>query len=145
VWERFTDKARMTMVLALQAAQARHEDYVRTEHILLALIGQDDGAASGILESLHVSLPRLRLEVERHMQSHSHIGKTGAPPTHSAKVDIEYAIEVARDLGHDAVDTGHLLFGLVRDADGLAGRILRGEGVSPDGVRQKLIEYHATQ
>jgi ATP-dependent Clp protease ATP-binding subunit ClpC len=145
VWDRFTDDARMTMVLAHREAQGRHLDYVGTEHILLVLIDQDGHAAGKILKSLNVSFPRLRSEVERNTQSSPDTAGTGTRPTHSAKGALEYAIEVARDLGHDAVDTGHLLFGLVRDPNGLAGRILRSEGLSPDDVRQELIEPDSRQ
>jgi ATP-dependent Clp protease ATP-binding subunit ClpC len=145
VWDKFTDEARMTMIRAHREAQDRHHDHVKTEHVLLGLIGQDGGAAAAIFKSLHVSLLRLRLEVDRDMHTNPHPGTTAAPLTDSAKGALEYAIEEVRGLGHDAVDTGHLLLGLVRDPDGRAGRILRSEGLSPDDVRQKLMEHNSRE
>ena len=42
-----------------------------------------------------------------------------------ARVVLELAIdELANSLGHGFIDTGHLLLGLIREQDGLAGRIL---------------------
>jgi ATP-dependent Clp protease ATP-binding subunit ClpC len=142
VYERFTDDARMTMVLAFREAQGRHQDHVGTEHVLLGLIDQPDCAAARILMSLDVSLQGLRLEVEKNTSSSPDAATTGEPPTPLAKRAIEYAIEEARGLGHDRLDTGHLLLGLVRDPDGVAGRALRGEGLVVEVVRQKLTEHY---
>ena len=55
MFERFTDQARRTVVLASEAARAHHHDYLGTEHILLGLIRERDGAAARSLEAFGVS------------------------------------------------------------------------------------------
>lgn len=55
VFERFTDQARRTVVLASEAARAHNHDHLGTEHILLGLIRERDGAAARSLEAFGVS------------------------------------------------------------------------------------------
>ena len=51
------------------------------------------------------------------------------------------AIEEASSLGHGFIDTGHLLLGLIREQEGLAGRILRGAGLLPEVIREQVAEH----
>jgi ATP-dependent Clp protease ATP-binding subunit ClpC len=126
------------MILALREAQDHHQEKVCTEHLLLGLTNQADSLASKVLKQLGVNLQALHLEVQRNTPSNPDTGMAGALPTPSVKGALMYATEEARGLGHDAVDTGHLLLGLMRDPDGVAGRILLGTGLSPEIVRQEL-------
>ncbi len=50
----------------------------------------------------------------------------------------------ARQLGHDYVDTEHLLLGLVRESEGGAARVLADLGVSYEEVRRRVSETRDT-
>ena len=45
VFERFTDRARRSVVLAQEEARALNHNYIGTEHILLGLVRERDGVA----------------------------------------------------------------------------------------------------
>lgn len=53
-FDKFTDKARKVLVLAQEEARALHQPYVGTEHVLLALLKEEDGLAAQALERLNV-------------------------------------------------------------------------------------------
>jgi ATP-dependent Clp protease ATP-binding subunit ClpC len=45
VFERFTDRARRSVVLAQEEARTLNHNYIGTEHILLGLVRERDGVA----------------------------------------------------------------------------------------------------
>ena len=53
-FDKFTDKARKVLVIAQDEARALHQPYVGTEHVLLALIKENDGLAAQTLDRLGV-------------------------------------------------------------------------------------------
>ena len=53
-FDKFTDKARKVLVLAQEEARGLHQPYVGTEHVLLALLKEEDGLAAQALERLGV-------------------------------------------------------------------------------------------
>src|SRR5262245_31135769 len=127
MYERFTDNARKVMKLADQEARGLHHEYVGTEHILLGLVSEGRGVAANVLKNLRVDLEQVRSEVETIVTT----GPEGTrkpkklPQTPRAKKVIEYAIEEARNLSHNYVGTEHLLLGLLREQEGVAGQVLR--------------------
>src|SRR6266404_521963 len=71
MYERFTDRARKVMQLANQEAQRFNHEYIGTEHILLGLIKEGSGVAANVLKNLDINLSKLRLEVEKIVQTGS--------------------------------------------------------------------------
>ena len=81
MYERFTDRARKVMQLANQEAQRFNHEYIGTEHILLGLVKEGSGVAANVLKNLDVDLRKIRLEVEKIVQSgpgHGHHGQAAA-------------------------------------------------------------------
>ena len=63
-FDKFTDKARKVLVLAQEEARGLHQPYVGTEHVLLALLKEEDGLAAQALERLGcITKPRWRPSV----------------------------------------------------------------------------------
>src|SRR5215475_13093985 len=60
--------------------------------------------------------------------------------TERARRVVVFAQEEARDLNHDYIGTEHLLLGLMRDADSVAARALRGLDIGQDAAREQVIE-----
>ena len=140
MFERFTDRARKVMALANQEAQRFNHEYIGTEHILLGLIKEGSGVAANVLRNLEVDLKKVRIEVEKHVQSGPDTVAMGKLPyTPKAKKVIELAFEEARSLGHNYVGTEHLLLGLLREQEGVAARVLMNLGVKLDDVREEVL------
>src|SRR5260370_25564580 len=60
MFERFTDRARRGVVLAQEKARMLNHNYIGTEHVLLGLIPEGEGAAAKVLELLGSSLEAVR-------------------------------------------------------------------------------------
>jgi len=140
MFERFTDRARKVMALANQEAQRFNHEYVGTEHVLLGLVKEGQGVAANVLHNLSVDLKKIRLEVEKIVKSGPAMVTMGKlPQTPRAKKVIEFAIEEARNLGHNYVGTEHLLLGLLREHDGVAAQVLMNLGLKLDEVRAEVL------
>ncbi|MFO8013011.1 MAG: ATP-dependent Clp protease ATP-binding subunit [Phycisphaerae bacterium] len=140
MFERFTDRARKVMALANQEAQRFNHEYVGTEHVLLGLVKEGQGVAANVLHNLSVDLKKIRLEVEKIVKSGPAMVTMGKlPQTPRAKKVIEFAIEEARNLGHNYVGTEHLLLGLLREHDGVAAQVLMNLGLKLDEVRSEVL------
>jgi ATP-dependent Clp protease ATP-binding subunit ClpC len=142
MYERFTDRARKVMQLANQEAQRFNHEYIGTEHILLGLVKEGSGVAANVLKNLDIDLRKIRLEVEKIVQTGTGsemvtMGKL--PHTPRAKKVIEYSIEEARNLGHNYVGTEHLLLGLLREQEGVAAQVLMNLGLKLEDVREEVL------
>src|SRR5277367_6371275 len=125
MFERFTDRARKVMALANQEAQRFNHEYIGTEHILLGLVKEGSGVAANVLRTLDVDLRKIRLEVEKIIQSGPDMVTMGKlPQTPRSKKVVEYAMEEARNFDHNYVGTEHLLLGLLREQEGVAAQVL---------------------
>jgi Clp amino terminal domain, pathogenicity island component len=131
MYERFTDQARRVMMLANQEADRLRHEYIGTEHILLGLIEERAGMAALLFEEFHIDPRTVRAEIERIAIPGPDISPVGGkvPQTPRAWKAIEYAIDAAHRLSHNYVGTDHLLFGLLRDRDGLAAELLQNLGM----------------
>src|SRR6187402_391484 len=140
MYERFTDRARKVMQLANQEAQRFNHEYIGTEHILLGLVKEGSGVAANVLKNLDIDLRKIRLEVEKIVQSGPDMVAMGKlPQTPRAKKVIEYSIEEARNLGHNYVGTEHLLLGLLREQEGVAAQVLMNLGLKLEDVREEVL------
>src|ERR671914_565683 len=140
MFERFTDRARKVMALANQEAQRFNHEYIGTEHILLGLVKEGSGVAANVLKNLDIDLRKIRLEVEKLVQSSPETQPIGKlPQTPRAKKVIEYSIEEARNLNHNYVGTEHLLLGLLREQEGVAAQVLMNLGLKLEDVREEVL------
>ena len=139
MFERFTDRARKVIALANQEAQRFNHEYICTEHILLGLVKEGSGVGATVLKNVDIDLRKVRLEVERLVESGPDCVTLGRLPyTSLGKQSIEFAIESAKELKHNYVGTEHLLLGILK-ADGVASKVLQSLGAKPDEVRSEVL------
>src|SRR5207249_2181792 len=60
---RLTPRAKRVIELAVEEARRLNHNYIGTEHLLLGLVREGEGIAAGVLESLGVSLDKVRQQV----------------------------------------------------------------------------------
>ncbi|MDO8282853.1 MAG: ATP-dependent Clp protease ATP-binding subunit [Thermodesulfovibrionia bacterium] len=140
MFEKFTEKGRKVIINARDEAEKRQNDYLGTEHLLLGILKDEDGLPLIILKKMGISVGELRIEVERNLPTSSSILAFGDIPfTPRAKKVLELAVEEARLLGHSYIGSEHLLTGLIREDEGIAGKILRSLGANLLAARQLAI------
>ena len=139
MWQRFTERARRVVFFAQEEAGRLGENYVSTEHLLLGLVRENDSVAARILDRMGVSLGRIRSEIERQVTRGD--GRLGQDMqlTPRAKRVIDLAYDEARNLNNNYIGTEHLLLGLIREGEGLAGRVLQKLGVDLERTRREVM------
>jgi len=126
---------------ALQAAQAqarsRDHQAIDVEHLVLALVKQEDGTARPVLEKIGADPAQIvsRIEDERRAVPGVH----GAEPYLANRLLklLDRAEAEARKTRDEYVSTEHLLLAASEER-GAAGEALRGAGASPERVREAV-------
>jgi ATP-dependent Clp protease ATP-binding subunit ClpC len=140
MFEKFTERGRKVIIFAKEEAEKRQNDYLGTEHLLLAILREEDGLPVAILKKMGLTIEELRMEIERNLPAGMNLLTFGDIPfTPRAKKVLELAVEEARLLGHNYIGSEHLLLGLIREDEGIAGKILRNLGANLLGARQLTI------
>ncbi len=127
------------MELAETEARRLKNEYVGTAHILLGLINEENGVAVRILEIMHIDAHKIRQEVEKLTR----IGADSPPVgrlqlTPRAKNVLNYAREEMLKLNLNYISTDDLLFGLIREEEGVAGHVLKLNGLKYEEVRREM-------
>jgi ATP-dependent Clp protease ATP-binding subunit ClpB len=142
--EKFTIKAQE----ALQAAQRRAEStgsaQFEPEHLLDALLTQEDGLVAPLLKKLGVSAESMRSELDRHISSQ--------PKVHGAQLALSPGLDAvfrqaekeADQFKDEYVSTEHLLLGLA-GSDGFSGKLLRQHGADRGDILKVLASIRGSQ
>ncbi len=140
MFEKFTERGRKVILYAKEEAEKRQNDYLGTEHLFLAILRDEESLTTIIIKKMGLSSEELRLEIERNLPTGPRVPAFGDIPfTPRAKKVLELAVEEARLLGHSYIGSEHLLLGLIREEEGIAGKILRSLGANLLSARQLTI------
>src|SRR5450432_1790633 len=133
----FTPRAQQVLALARKEADRFNHNYVGTEHLLLGLIKLGQGVAVNVLQKLGLDLASVRMEVEKQVGTGPDQKMFGnIPYTPRVKRVLALAAKESKALNHTYVGTEHILLGLLREGDGVAGRVLKNLGVDLEATRK---------
>ncbi len=132
----FTEKANNAINLSIESAQDLGHTYVGSEHILLGLLKNGDGAAYTILEQCGADAEKLEQLIRQEIGTGDKTRLSPEDFTPRTKNALQLAVMQAAKLGHNYVGTEHLLIALISDTDSYAVRFLGRMGVRvPDIIR----------
>jgi hypothetical protein len=121
--ERFTHRARRVLSLAQEEAETLGHSAIGTQHLLLGLAREREGAAGAVLTEIKADDSRIRtLAIELTPDAPATSRLEIAPETKAA---LEQAVCEARELGHDYIGTEHFLLAIIHRPDTLAATILQ--------------------
>ncbi len=137
---RLTLKSQEALTAAQEGARRLGHQQVDAEHLLLALLEQQDGLAPRLLTRLDLDVGALRTRVQEGLERRPQVSTGGSEPgriyiTAELEQLLSRAEDEARGLGDDYVSVEHLLLAALEGKDGAA-RALAGAGLS----RQPLLE-----
>ena len=139
--ELFTQRAKAVLTIAQEEAKYFKHQSVGSEHILLALVIEQNGIAGKTLREMNITENDIREEIE-HLTGYGTVRQypENAYLAYSprAKQTFAYAGDEAKRLGALQIGTEHLLLGLLRDEDILASRIMLNLWLSLAKMRQLL-------
>jgi ATP-dependent Clp protease ATP-binding subunit ClpC len=142
MFERFTDTARRTVVLAQEEARMLNHNYVGTEHLLLALTG-DEGAAGQALTAHGVTRTAARDQVAALIGKGITSSPGHIPFTTASKLVLQGALRSALDYGVNYINPGHILHGLLAgdtSAVPVAHLVITGSDATLEAVAQSLTD-----
>ena len=142
--DKFTIKAQEAMQAANQKAESLSSALLEPEHLLDALIRQDDGLVAPLLKKLGVSTEAIHLELDRHFSSQPRVD--GAHLSLSPKIDTVFrqAEKEADQFKDEYISTEHLLLALAV-SDGFAGQLLRAQGADRGDILKVLASIRGSQ
>jgi ATP-dependent Clp protease ATP-binding subunit ClpC len=138
MFERFTSQSRRAVVFAQEEAASLDHNYIGTEHLLLGLLHEGQGAAARALTSADIALAPARAEVEVIIGRGTQTPSGHIPFTPRAKKCLELSLRESLALGHDYIGTGHLLLGLISEGRGVAITVLNTLGANLDQLRDQV-------
>src|SRR3982075_1588357 len=138
--DRFTEKAQEALQSAAQEAQERGQQAVETEHLLLALIHQQDGIARPLLEAGGASLPGLEAALVSRVERLPRVSG-GAQPSLSNELSriLDQAEKEAEALKDEYVSTEHLVLAAAEQP------LLKDAGVTRAALLQALRGVRGSQ
>src|SRR5690554_6244162 len=136
---RFTERAQRALIYAQEEARALGHNYVGTEHLLLGLLKEGEGAAAQVLKELGLDIDTCRRQIEELTGKGDFNFTEGFGYTPRTKRVMELSFYEARNLGHNYVGTEHLLLALVREGEGVAARILSDFGADFKKLRSQVL------
>jgi ATP-dependent Clp protease ATP-binding subunit ClpC len=149
-FDRFTERAQEAAQRSAEIIQRYGHNQIDTEHILLALIEQPQGAITQILETLNVDAAALteRLDYILRTSPKANIFGGGAGQifiTPRVKRIIDLANEEANRLKDEYISTEHIFLAILSERSTPAARLLEGAGVTRERVNEAVQQLRGGQ
>ena len=131
---KFTKQAQTALTLAKAAAIDFELGYIGTEHLLLGLLSETEGAAGRVLEEFQVDGKKL-VELIDKLVTPAEVGNVTEiemKPAYSPRTEkvLESAVVEAQNSGCEKAGTEHLLLAMLRETDCVGTRLLYTMGVN---------------
>ena len=140
MFEYFNDKAIKALMLAQEEARRSKHDLVRSEHLLLGLIGEGKAIAAMVLKELGVTLKETRIVIENITGMGPGSRLANIPFTPKVKGIFEQAFQEARQLGDNFINPEHLLLAIIKDSENLGAKVLNQLGIDLLQLRTEIIQ-----
>lgn len=135
---RITAATKRALQGAEEEARRLQHGYIGTEHLLLGLLRVEDEITTQLLTGLEVELGEVRSAVELVIGRGDQPATGAMHATPRAKKVLVLAGEEARRFGREAVDTPHVILGLVQEGQGVSAGVLESLGATLDALREAV-------
>ncbi len=138
----FTQKAQEAIAAAQSVAIRYGNQQVDVEHLLSALLDQENGLATSVLKKADIDPDSLQRELEREMSKMPRVSGTAGTPNQIYVTErlnhlLARAEEEAKTLRDDYISIEHLLLAITEDT-GAAGRLLKTAGATRERLMGAL-------
>jgi ATP-dependent Clp protease ATP-binding subunit ClpB len=138
--EKFTEKAQEALQQAAELARERGQQAVEPEHLLLALLSQDEGVGRTLLDRAGVSIQALEPALVSAVEHFPKVSGGGQPfISPSLNASLEQAEKEAERLKDEYISTEHLVLALADH------KLLKSTGASHDALLKALRQIRGSQ
>ncbi|HTK89256.1 MAG TPA: ATP-dependent chaperone ClpB [Verrucomicrobiae bacterium] len=145
-FDKLTVKAQEAVQAAQSLADQGNQQSLEPEHLLLALVEQQEGVVGPLLAKLGARPEIIAREIKAELARMPKVSGAGrqyiGPRLEKA---LNTAWDEAQRLKDEYCSTEHLLIGIAQDKSGAAARILAAQGVTPESIYRALVEVRGTQ
>lgn len=138
MFERMRDSAIRAIMNGQEAGRKLGHNFLGTEQILQGLAGEGTGIAGQVLQQEGITAEAVQTQVETLIGRGEGTTSVEMPLTPKGKEILFNSLKVSEALGHDYIDSGHLLLGLLMLDAGVALQILNNLGVDPQDLEAKI-------
>ena len=146
-FDKFTVKAREAVQAAQSMADQHEHQAIEPEHVLQALLQQQEGVVGPILSRLGVAADAIRRDLEAELAKLPRVRGGTAGQYLGARLNaiFQRAQQEADRLKDEFVSTEHLLVAIANESGSAAARILQAHGVTGDGLWKAMQDVRGSQ
>ena len=144
---KLTIKAQEAVVEAQNQARQQGHAEMTPEHLLLALLEQQGGVVTPVLNRLGAQIALISQQISSELSRRPRVGGSGSEPVMSGSLrkTFDAAFAAADDFKDEFVSAEHLLLGITATAGSTAAEALAGQGVTGESVMKALQSVRGTQ
>src|ERR1700732_5273400 len=145
--DKLTVKAQEAIQAAQSLADQGNHQAIEPEHLLLALLQQQEGVVGPLLGKLGARPETLARQVQAEVDKLPTVRGGGGRQYASQRFEgvINRAREEAERLKDEYVSTEHLLIAIAQEKGGASARLLAAAGVTPEAIYRSLVEVRGSQ
>jgi len=143
--DRLTVKSQDALATAEALARRHAHQEVTSLHLLAALLAQEDGLCTPLLDKAGIDVRRLRSEIDTALGSRPTVQGGDAYVGRDLKQVLDAALTQADQLKDDYISAEHFLLAITDQSSTDAGRLLRAQGVTMDLLRSALMDVRGNQ
>ncbi|MSU04893.1 MAG: ATP-dependent chaperone ClpB [Pedosphaera sp.] len=146
--DKMTQKTQAALQSAKEIALDKSHQELDGEHLLLALLQQEDGLVKPLLQRLGVNLSALQTDFESEFLRRNKVSGAGASDvflSSAIKKTLDSARAEARKLKDDFISTEHLLLGLIEEGGSALQKVFKAHSITRSTVLKVLVELRGNQ
>ncbi len=145
-FEKFTIKAQESLQEAQQSAQSNNHQQIDIEHLLAALLNQEEGIIPSLLEKLEVDLEMLKRDLVENLEKRPQV-QGGSQPFLSTRLNqvLNHSLKEAKQLKDEFVSTEHVFLAMLDDREGIPAGLLKKYGLSKEKIHASLANIRGGQ
>lgn len=146
MFERFTERAKATLMHAQKESQRLKHGYIGTEHILYG-VASVEGAGSNLLHEAGITKESIQEMIEESLGHGNNMfpdtGQLALTPRTKRLLDNSF--KEARNLGQNYISPEHMLLAILSEEEGVAFAIIQSHGIDVSKLKNDIIKSFGNQ
>ena len=138
--EDFTEQALQVIQDSQELVRSYHHSQWDVEHVLLAMLNQEDGIPDRILDRLGVATPAVRARLEQLLEASPKLANPSGQIYTTPRIQrlLDTAQEESRRLKDEFISSEHLFIAAIREPQGDSARVVQEFGIDQERVYRAL-------
>ena len=144
--DKFTIKAQEAVQSMQALAKEKEHQEIDCEHLLTALLDQEDSLVQSVLQKLGVQVPALKEAIHVILQQRARVsGGSDQYLSQALRKAFTKAESETKRLKDEYTSTEHLLLGIAQESGAALAKVFQREGVNRDKLLKALMELRGNQ